>query len=399
MLGSAAMAVLIGLLGGVLPEGLKIGVTDYFLTYLSEGFLRMLGSFIGLLVFLTIITGICGIGSAADLGRIGKLMVSRFVSATFLTAAAFVFAVRLFFPLGRGAGGGGSQISDILKILLEVIPSNPVQPFMTGNTLQIVFLAAIVGSVLLLAGSETEGLRRLAFQAEVVVRRCVTGVCMFLPLYIFSSLVTLFWRNGTGVLLTIWKPLAVSLVIFQLLAVVSLAAVCRKFRVKASVLLPKLMPAFIIGLSTASSSVAFPTMMEINETKLGVDPSYSRTAIPIGSILFAGTLAVLFMVVGGFLAERSGVTADLSWWIILLLVSALLAIATPPVAGGVLSCLSILMLQLQIPQEALALGVALLMLLDFPSTAVRILTLHLEMILQADRLGLLDVETLRAPTR
>ena len=326
-------------------------------------------------------------------------MVSRFVSATFLTAAAFVFAVRLFFPLGRGAGGGGSQISDILKILLEVIPSNPVQPFMTGNTLQIVFLAAIVGSVLLLAGSETEGLRRLAFQAEVVVRRCVTGVCMFLPLYIFSSLVTLFWRNGTGVLLTIWKPLAVSLVIFLLLAVVSLAAVCRKFRVKASVLLPKLMPAFIIGLSTASSSVAFPTMMEINETKLGVDPSYSRTAIPIGSILFAGTLAVLFMVVGGFLAERSGVTADLSWWIILLLVSALLAIATPPVAGGVLSCLSILMLQLQIPQEALALGVTLLMLLDFPSTAVRILTLHLEMILQADRLGLLDVETLRAPTR
>ena len=101
------------------------------------------------------------------------------------------------------------------------------------------------------------------------------------------------------------------------------------------------------------------------------------TAVPIGSVLFAGTLALVFMVVGSFLAERSGVTADLSWWIILVLVSALLAIATPPVAGGVLSCLSILMLQLQIPQEALALGVTLLMLLDFPSTAVRILALHL----------------------
>ena len=63
-------------------------------------------------------------------------------------------------------------------------------------------------------------------------------------------------------------------------------------------------------------------------------------------------------------------------------------------AGGVLSCLSILMLQLHIPQEALALGVTLLMLLDFPTTAMHIFTLHLEMILQADRLGLLDAETL-----
>ena len=399
MLGCAVMAVLVGLLGDFLPEGLKTGASNYFLSYLSDGFLRLLGAFIGMMVFLAIVTGICGIGSSADLGRIGKLMISRFVGSTFLVSAAFVFAVRFFFPLGRGTGGGSSQVSAILKLLLEVIPSNPVQPFMEGNTLQIVFLAAIVGSVLLLSGSETEGLRRLVFQAEAVVRRCVTGVCMFLPLYVFSSLVMLFWRSGTGVLLTIWKPLAVCIGLCLLYAFVYLAAVCRKCKVKASVLLPKLMPDFVIGLSTASSSVAFPTTLEINETKLGIDPSYSRTAVPIGGSLFAGILSLLFMVVGGFLAETSGVTADLSWWIILALVSALLAIATPPVAGGVLSCLAILMLQLQIPQEALALGVTLLMLLDFPTTAIRITVLHLEMILQADRLGLLDAEALRAPAQ
>ncbi len=165
---------------------------------------------------------------------------------------------------------------------------------------------------------------------------------------------------------------------------------------KPSVLLPKLLPDFLIGLSTASSSVAFPTTMEINETQLGIDPSFSRTAVPVGSILFSGVLAVLYMTVGGFLAETCGVTADRSWWVILTFLSALLAMATPPVAGGVLSCLSILMLQLQIPHEALALGVTLLMILDFPSTAARIMALNLEMILQADRLGLLDAEILRA---
>ena len=196
-------------------------------------------------------------------------------------------------------------------------------------------------------------------------------------------------------LLTIWKPLVVCLAFCVLLALVYLAAVCRKLRVKASVLLPKLLPDFIIGLSTASSSVAFPTTMEINETKLGIDPAFSKTAVPMGNILMAGILSMLYMTAGAFLAETCGVTADISWWIILLLISFLLSMATPPVAGGVLSCLSILMLHLQIPQEALALGVTILMLLDFPTTAVRMMILHLEMLLQADRLGLLDVETLR----
>ena len=396
MLGCAVAAILVGLLGNYLPEAVKTAAADYVLSFLSDGFLRLLGSFIGLMVFFSIITGVCGIGSSANLGRIGKLMISRFVGLTFLNTAACVFMVRFFFPLGRGTGSGSAQVSAILKIILEVIPSNPVQPFMEGNTLQIVFLAAIVGSVLLLTGSETEGLRRLAFQAETVVRRCVTGVCMFLPIYIFSSLVMLFWRSGTGILLTIWKPVAVCLVFCFILLAVYLAAVCRKFRVKASVLLPKLMPDFVIGLSTASSSVAFPTTMEINETKLGIDPSFSRTAVPVGSILFAGILSALYVTIGVFLAESCGVAADTVWWVILLLVSALLAMATPPVAGGVISCLSIILLQLQIPQDGLALGVTLVMLLDFPTTAVRIMMLHLETILQADRLGLLDREILRS---
>ena len=55
------------------------------------------------------------------------------------------------------------------------------------------------------------------------------------------------------------------------------------------------MPDFVIGLSTAPSSVAFPTTLEINETKLGIDLSYSQTAVPIGGSLFAGILSLLFL--------------------------------------------------------------------------------------------------------
>ena len=68
--------------------------------------------------------------------------------------------------------------------------------------------------------------------------------------------------------------------------------------------------------------------------------------------------------------------------------------ATPPVMGGGIACLSILMLQLSIPQEGLAVGITLSMFLDFICTGARVMILHLEVALQADKLGLMDREVL-----
>ena len=64
MLGCIAAAVAIGLLGQLLPEAFKTVVTDYALSFLSDFFLHLLNTFIGLMIFLSIVTGICGIGSS-----------------------------------------------------------------------------------------------------------------------------------------------------------------------------------------------------------------------------------------------------------------------------------------------------------------------------------------------
>ena len=52
-------------------------------------------------------------------------------------------------------------------------------------------------------------------------------------------------------------------------------------------------------------------------------------------------------------------------------------------------------LQLHIPQEGLVLGTTLVLLLDFISTSFRVPSLHFEVILQADKLDLIDREILR----
>ena len=396
LLGCIVAAVLIGLLGSRIPEAVRTGAADYALSFLSGGFLNLLNTFIGLMIFLSIVTGVSGIGSASSFGRIGKLMISRFLGSSFLFSGILVIAIRIFFHIGGGASEGSSQFLDILKMVFGILPSNPVSPFLDGNNLQIIFIGVLVGAALLAAGNETDGLRRIVLQAQTVVMKCVSFVCMFLPLYIFSSLTMQIWNNGAGVFVQLWRPFVFCIGIALFFMAVHLAAVCLKLKVKPSVLLPKLMPDYLIGLSTASASAAFSTTLEINEQKLGIDPSFSRTAAPIGSMMSAGTCSMFMILSCAYLAEYYGAGGGTAWWITLWIVGTLLTMAIPPVAGGGISCLSIMLLQLSVPQEGLPVGITLMMFMDFICTSTRIFTLHCEMLLQAGRLGLLDHRILRS---
>lgn len=395
--GCVALAIALGLAGPMIPEGVRSAVTDYGLSFLSSGFLNLLNTFIGLMIFLTVITGICGMGSTAALGRIGKQMITRFMLGTFVCCAAWTAAARFFFPLAVDAGEASSGFRSILELIFGILPSNPVKPFLDGNTLQIVFMAVMVGIVLLITGSQTENLRNVVNELQMVVMRCVTAVCMFLPLYIFSSLVIQLWTAGPQMLVRFWKPLALSVVFCSVLLCLYTGYTCWKMKVKPSVLIPKLIPDFIIGLTTSSSSAAFAVGMEINEKQLGIDNSLSRMGFPIGGILHAGSYSLLYVMAGVFVAECYGVHVNMAWWITMWIVCSLLGISTPPVAGGNISCLSVMMAQLHIPAEGLAIGVALAMFLDFICTGTKIPVLHMELILQADHLGLINKDVLRKP--
>lgn len=160
MLLCIAVAVLVGILGNMLPENIQDGMADYVLHFLSDSYMNLLKTFIGPIIFLSIVTGICGFGSVAAFGKAGKLMMTRFVGLSFLMSGVYVIAMRLLFPLMPGDSDGGSMVMSVLKLLFGILPDNPVKPFLEGNTLQIVFMALMVAAALLVAGNSADQFRR-----------------------------------------------------------------------------------------------------------------------------------------------------------------------------------------------------------------------------------------------
>lgn len=348
------------------------------------------------MIFLSVCWGIINIGDVHMLGRIGKLVLLRFLGAIFLlTAVTAACLVWIFRPEGGAASMGENAAAQIYSMLLGIVPGNIVTPFLEGNSLQIIFMAICAGLVLLVLGEKTSALRALLGQLNTAVQFMMEIVSRYISLFVFVSLLSLMLSDAVSNLGGVVKGLLLGIAACIAWPLIYALWACLHLRVSFSMVLRKLLPTYLIALSTASSSAALSTNLETCERRLGISGRIVHFAVPLGQVMFKTGGAVGFFVLALGLAEFYGVAMPLSWVVTGVLTAGLLAIAAPPVPGGSLTCYTVLLSQLGIPDEAIGLAVAGNVLLDFFMTSCGISCLQSELMLAANKLGMLDLERLK----
>ena len=396
LIAALVLAVLLGIAGPVIPVQIRAAVSDFVLFPVSELFTRLLNTFLGPMVFFSIMVGICGIGNASNFGRIGKQMVIRYLLFTLLGCGVALPAAGPFFDLaGRGGFSGDSQLLSIRDLLLDIIPSNPVRPFYDGNTLQIIFMSAMLGILLLSSGDSGAKVRDLVSDLSGIMTEAICTVCRLLPLFILASFTLQIWESGIKALAGLWKPVVLFAGICAVLVLIKFSYVCVRLRVKPLILFRKIFPSMIVGFSTASSSAAYSVCTEVNEKKLGIDPILTQIGYPVGCSIYSIGDAILFVVSALYLGEKYGIGGGAGWMLTLWITCTVLSYAVPPVTGGNMACIGILIRQIGFPGQSMAVAGLLALVLDFVSTGFSLGLRHLELILQAEHLGMLDHDVLR----
>ena len=113
------------------------------------------------------------------------------------------------------------------------------------------------------------------------------------------------------------------------------------------------------------------------------DYAYYLSSVAIASIAF-------------YLAEVYQAPVGPTWFAVAGFISLIVSLATPPVSGGTMICLNIMLNALGIPLSGLAIASVLALVFDFISTGSYIAMRHMEMVIQAGHLNLLDTEVLRS---
>ena len=388
---AACAGLLIGAAGLWLPDTLRLSLLEHLLTPVYDTFFNLLGTIAGPMVFLSVAWGIYGIGDTATFGRIGKRMIIHFVSVVFLISTVCVLLSLPFFSLNLvRQSSGTSQLSSLFQMILGFVPSDIVTPFQEGNSMQIIMLAAAVGISLLILGQQTEVVALAIEQINYVVQFLMEIISNLVPSFVFIVLTQMIWSGTLDVVLSAWKPMGVFLIIAAIVAaaMVFAAAVCTKTSPLS--LLKKSMPAFVIGVTTASSAAAFGTCTNICEKKLGISSHITSFGLPLGFVMFPPATAMYFLIICIYTAEAYQVECSAIWFVLAIFSATILAIAAPPIPGGTLTCYTIMFSQLGLPAEALVVALALDVLCDFVATGMNMLCLQMELLIQSKGMGLLN---------
>ena len=392
------LSVVLGLALGILAKNfspeLAVSVSEKWLSPLSSAVMGLLSALSALMMFFSIISGIYSMGDISTFQKIGKHLIFHLVFSTFIGAAGSLGLCLLFYPLQTGS----SSVWDaggLWEMLLGIIPTNIVEAFSTGNTMQILFLAFFIGITLLALSSGIRAVCDFMVQMDLVVQTMVQGVLNFLPISVFVSLFNLVVSSdGSNLYSTYRYPLFVLIWCFAVLSFCVIRAAL-KFRVSPLLLIKKTSPSSLIAFSTGSSSSTFSTNMDICEHKLGMDPRFVKVGVPLVQMLFGITRVSTFICASLCLSGAFGMKISAAAVIPMIFSSVIYSLAAPPISGATLSCFILLFDQMGIPPEALAVVVAFQPITDRIVVSLRAIACQCDLACSAAKFGQIDRDILK----
>lgn len=388
-------SIVVGILGRLLfsPDVLAM-INENIILPIEDAAFRILSCIAGPMIFLSVAWGVYGIGDVYTLGRIGKKLMLSFVSVVFLFSAEGV----LFYPfLGNGISAHSSvssQFGTLFEMILNIFPANILSPFVEGNTLQIIFLAFVIGLSMIFLGQRTSAVAKAVEQINYIITFLMGTISTFVPYFVFIVILKIIWSDSYKTLLNVWRFALVFFGAWLVCAFILICGVSMLRRVSPIYLVKSCLPSYLIALTTASSAATYESNMSVCERRFGIDASLSSFGIPFGMVLFKPSTALYYILICFYFSKDFDIQVSVSWIVTAVIITAVSAVSTPPIPGGAAATYTMLFLQLGIPAEALVITVALDMIFDFFLTSGDMLLLLVELFSISSKIGMQNMDVI-----
>ena len=395
-----AVGALIGLLGSwLIPDAIEEAFTSAVLKPISDMWVRLLQTISGPIIFLTALTAAMSTKRIADYGGSRFLTFARYFSISALVTILAMVCAWPFFSQDVGLTEANRYVvSNMLDRVLQIVPVNLIEPFLTANAPQLLLIAIATGYLLASLESSTKELTTIIQQLNHLGLAAANFICSLVPFFVGLLLCLKMWTHETGLLTTIWVPLVVSIVFSAITAFCAILVSSIRSRINPLVLFKKLKGPFIDALKRGV--LDFSTIDDLAdscERSLGIDAEFARAALPQGLFLYMPTSAIGICVFILFAAWTQHLPIDQAWLVATAAISVVLSVATPPVTGANLLSFVIAFSYLGISDSVILDVMVFDIVFGVFCIAFDQLMLQIETIYQAKRMGFLDVETLRAP--
>ena len=366
------------------------------------------------LIFTAIVVGIDSLRTVGG-GRVAARLGGRtalWFAITSLIAVVLGIAVGELVQPGRGlvlapdpdklhAVGQKTQGS-WLDLVTGLVPENLVSAFSEGQTLQVVFVALLVGAAAYILGDTAQpfvAFHRAAFE---VIQRLLGWIIRLAPigtLGLIGNAVATYGNEFFAPLLKLIGAtyLGCALVLFAVYPLL-LRLVAR---ISPATFFAKSWAVLQFAFVSRSSSATLPLSRQTAEN-LGISRSYANFAVPLASTTKMDGCAAIYPAVGSiFIANLFHIQLGAVQYLTIVLVAVFGAIATAGVTGW-FTMLTLTLSALGLPPQVVATGIAIAYavdpIMDMMRTATNVAGQIVVPAVVARREGLIDDEVLRAPS-
>jgi Na+/H+-dicarboxylate symporter len=370
-------------------------------------FIALLKMLVVPLVFVSLVCGAASLGDTGSVGRLGGKTIGLYLVTTAVAVSlAMLIALTTDPGLGGESAGGMASAStfepktapSVKDTFINVVPSNPIAAMADGKMLQVILFALLFGLALSKAGASGEKLRAFFSDLNAVMMRLISMIIALTPIGVFCLMTQLGATLGLAEIAKVAMYFATIVIALLVHASLVYPLLLKTLTgLNPLVFLRKMREALLVAFSTSSSGATLPVTLRTVEHKLGVQNNVASFAVPLGATINMDGTAIMQGVATVFIAQFYGIDLGLSALLTVVLTATLASIGTAAVPGVGLITLTLVLDQVGLPVEGIALIIGVDRLLDMLRTAVNVTGDATVATIVASSEGQLDREVFGAP--
>jgi len=348
---------------------------------IGQIFINLLKMLVVPLVFSSIYVAILGLGSLEDLKNIGAKTIGLYLMTTALAVLTAIIVMNIF-PIGDAVSATGLEYAkastvaefSLSAMLLSFIPTNIFNSLADGAMMQIIVFAVLFGIASLhLEKNAQETMLDFFTAVTEAMLTIAEWIIKLTPIGVFSLISYVIADQGIEVILGLWSYMLMVIGVLLIHALITLPAVLATFgRVSPYKYLSLIREAPIMAFSTASSAATLPVSMRIVEEVGGVDKKSASFVLPLGAtVSMDGTAAYLTIAVL-YISHLAGVDMGFGEQILLGVTVVALSVGVAALPSASLVMMVVILNQVGLPVEYIAVIVAVDRLLDMARTSLNV---------------------------
>ncbi|CCB91735.1 proton/sodium-glutamate symport protein [Waddlia chondrophila 2032/99] len=373
---SLAAAILLGLFAGYANHP----TMDAAASVVSEIFINLLKLVSLPIIFLSIVSTASGMDSIDEIKSIGKKVI-KYTLLTTVIAATFALIIFVTIDPVRSVVSKAPPVDlesgslpGYMHYLINIIPSNIIQPFSDNSVIGVLFLAMLLSFAILSLPQEKRKLLNSFFSGlYAAIMKITTWIVQLMPFAIWAF-ITLFVKDvRSGMeMKSIALYLACVLIANLVQAFVVLPILLKIKKMSPVKIAWGMMPALSLAFFSKSSSAALPMAMKCAEERVSVSRKVASFSLPLCTTINMNACAAFILTTVLFVSMSNGITytpAELVFWIF---IATIAAVGNAGVPMGCYFISSAFLAAMNVPLNILGVILPFYAMIDMLETAINV---------------------------